>query len=562
MTVAGHSASRRVVTVVFADVVGSTALAERLDPEVTRGVLTRFYEAARQIMGGHGGTVEKFIGDAVMAVFGIPELHEDDALRAAGAALALRVSMGAESDRLAARYDVRLDLRIGIATGEVAVGDPAHGTTLVTGDAVNVAARLQGAAQPGDILIAPATRRLLRDSARVEALEPLVLKGKAEPVAACRLLALEAAPRDVGHRPMVGRSGDADMIRDALQRAIDERRPGLVTVMGGPGIGKSRLLAAVLPEFAASATIIEGHCLAYGDGITYWPIAEIVRSVAGIDDRDAPEVARGKLDAVLAEATDGPAAAAQLASAIGLGTDGGAGDQTPWAVRRLLEVVAEWRPLLVVIEDLQWADPVLLDLLEYVLGWAAAVPAVVIALARPELRERRPDWGTAIDGAVSLTLRPLGPDVIAELVVDRTDASVPPAVIEHVVRASDGNPLFADELLTMLLEDGHARRGDDGWIIGDLERVPVPPTIGALLAARLDRLPAAGAPCARARGATPARPRAHRAAPARGWPGHRSAHPRRSTPGACRALRPGGGRDARRGGRRWSAGPGHARGRR
>src|SRR4029079_7172139 len=145
-----------------------------------------------------------------------------------------------------------------------------------------------------------------RDSARVEALEPLVLKGKAEPVAASRLLALEAASRDVGHRPMVGRSGEADTIRDALQRAIDERRPGLVTVMGGPGIGKSRLLAAVLPAFAASATILEGHCLAYGDGITYWPIAEIVRSVAGIDDRDAPDVARGKLDAVLDQATAGP----------------------------------------------------------------------------------------------------------------------------------------------------------------------------------------------------------------------------------------------------------------
>ncbi len=431
---------RKTVTVLFADVTGSTALGERLDPESFRRVMARYFEIARTSLERHGGTVEKFIGDAVMAAFGVPVVHEDDALRALRAAVDLRDSLVSLNEELERAFGVTLALRTGVNTGEVVTGTEER---LVTGDAVNVAARLEQVAAPGEILIGEQTLRLTRGAVETEQVEPLALKGKTEPLVAHRLLGIvEGAPAFERRldAPLVGRRLELQRVRDAFAEAVTGRRCRLVTVLGPPGIGKSRLAREVSTVLGGEARVLTGRCLPYGEGITYWPLVEIFRE-AGAED---------ELDAALSS---------------------GAPEEIFWSVRKALEQRARDRPLALLVEDIHWAEPTFLDLAEHLGEWTRDAPVLLLCLSRPELLEERPAWG-----GESFSLAPLSTVESDELIGNLLGA----AALEDETRArvrevAEGNPLFVEQLLAMLAEGG-----DPGH---------VPETIHALLAARLDALP-------------------------------------------------------------------------
>jgi class 3 adenylate cyclase/tetratricopeptide (TPR) repeat protein len=437
---------RKVVTVLFADVTGSTRMGERLDPEALHRVMTRYFEVSRATLERHGATVEKFIGDAVMAVFGLPAVHEDDALRAARAALELRRKVSA----------LGIELRIGVNTGEVlAVEDE----TLVTGDAVNVAARLEQASSPGEILLGDATYRLAQDVLRVEPLAPVEARGKSEPIAVWRLLDVlddgRAFARSMDS-PFVGRREELAQLVVALEHAARANAAQLVTLLGAPGIGKSRLAHEFVRHVAENARVVVGRCLAYGEGITYWPLTEIVRATAD-----------GQRDAIAAVAGDG-LVADRIAAAIGVDGVAGTKEETQWAARRYLEVLAADRPLVVVLDDLHWAESTFLDLVEYVADFAAA-PIMLLCIARSELLDRRPAWTAPRPSAAALVLEPLAPDDAAMLV-----GGVDEEIRRRILDVAEGNPLFVEQLAALRAEaDGNLR---------------LPPTLQALLAARIDSL--------------------------------------------------------------------------
>jgi class 3 adenylate cyclase/tetratricopeptide (TPR) repeat protein len=414
---------RKVVTVLFCDVVGSTSLGETTDPEALRALLARYFERMKEIVERHGGTVEKFIGDAVMAVFGIPQAHEDDALRACRAALEMQKVLP----------ELGLRGRIGINAGEVVTGTEER---LATGDPVNVAARLQQAAEPGEALVGEATVELARGALEAEQLEPLTLKGKAEPVAAFRLLSVrEAEPRS--GPAFVGRERELTLVHEAWRRAESEARCELFTICGEAGVGKSRLVAEALGS--VEARVVQGRCLPYGDGITYWPVVEVIK----------------QLDALPSD----PAAAAAIRSLLGESDEPTSAEEIAWAFRKLLE---EQAPLTVVLDDIQWGEETLLDLIEYAALLSSSAPLLLLCLARSDLVERRPTW------PVGLRLDPLTEADVHELLPDAISSEQR----SEVVRASGGNPLFVTELVAM------AAGGD----------VSVPATLQALLAARLDQL--------------------------------------------------------------------------
>jgi class 3 adenylate cyclase/tetratricopeptide (TPR) repeat protein len=449
---------RKTVTVLFCDLVGSTSLGERTDPEVLRELMAGYHAELRAILERHGGTVEKFVGDAAMAVFGLPQVHEDDALRAVRAAVEIRAAVAV----------LGLEVRIGVNTGEVVAGT---GETLVTGDAVNVAARLEQVAETGEILMGRETERLVRDGVRSDAVESLQLKGKSEPVAAFRVLeVLPDAPAFTRalDAPFVGRQAELGILRQALDRAATGRAPQLCTIVGPPGIGKSRLVRELLAAPGARPRILVGRCLPYGEGITYWPLGEIVRQVGGVDPRERiAELVGGDEATVVAD---------RLAGAIGLGPSGGSPEEIAWAARKLLEALARDHPLVVVVDDIHWAEPMLLDLLEYVFRFAAEVPVLLLCTARPELFELSPSWSNPRPNATVVGLEPLRLEQTFELVDELQEVDV--EMRARIVEAAEGNPLFVEQLLAM-----HAETGG-----GTLE---VPPTLKALLAARLDRLDAA-----------------------------------------------------------------------
>ncbi len=391
---AGRARStRKVVTILFADVAGSTALGELLDPEAVRALMDRYFALMRRIIEAHGGTVEKFIGDAVMAVFGIPVVHEDDALRAVRAADEIRAAL--ETGDLFAAGDQTVRFRTGINTGEVFAGDPGSGQAFVTGDAVNTAARLEQAASPGEILLGRLTWQLVRDAVSVEPVDPISAKGKADPLPAYRLLALDPGVADHhrGHEaPLVGREHELAALTDVFDQVVSGRICQLVTLLGTAGAGKSRLVA----EFAASAdrdaTVLRGRCLSYGEGITYWPIGEIVRAAAGIGESDSADAARTKLRARLDGEPEADTIAARVASAIGLSTDPAPQEEVFWAIRKLWEHLAGERPLIVIIEDIHWAEPTLLDLIEHIVDYTRDRPILLLCPARPELSAVREGW--------------------------------------------------------------------------------------------------------------------------------------------------------------------------
>ena len=461
--------SRRTVTVVFSDVSDSTVLGEKLDPEAVRHVMQRYFEEARSALEQHGGTVEKFIGDAVMAVFGIPQLHEDDAIRAVRAAAELGLRVATLNEELERNWGAAIAVRTGVNTGEVVAGDAGTGQSFATGDAVNVAARLEQAAAPGEILIGETTRRLVADAVRLERLEPLELKGKLEPLRAWRLVEVlpdvPAFTRRID-APFVGRERDLGILEDAFERTAAGACQ-LVTVLGPPGLGKSRLARELLGAVGERARVVVGRCVPYGDGITYWPLAEIVQQVAGRDAGGLADLLRGD------ESRD--LVVERIEGAIGRAAAVGRPEEISWAVRKLLETLARDRPLIVVLDDIHWAESAFLDLIEYVVGFAAG-PILLVALARPDLLDVRGSWAAPRPNVGLLSLDPLSAEEAGTLVRGlAAGAGLSEEKLARIVGASEGNPLFVEQMLALQVEEG----GDD---------MAVPPTIHALLAARLDRL--------------------------------------------------------------------------
>jgi class 3 adenylate cyclase/tetratricopeptide (TPR) repeat protein len=486
--------TRKVVTVVFSDVTGSTALGERLDPEALRRVMGRYFDRMAAVIEAHGGTVEKFIGDAVMAVFGIPRLHEDDALRAVRAAIGMREALAALNADLERQHGEGLAARIGVNTGEVVAGDPSAGQRLVTGDAVNVAARLEQAAAPGEILLGDPTYRLVRDAVEVELVDPLALKGKEERVPAFRLLAVAADT--AGHErhldsPMIGRAKELSLLDHALERAVTEQTSHLFTLMGPAGVGKSRLVHEFLNGEAAGATVLRGRCLSYGEGITLYPLAEVIHRAAAILDTDPPAVARSKLDAVLVGAPDAERVAWLVGGLFGW-AEPGATEDAFWAVRKLLEHLARERPVVLVFDDIHWAESTFLDLIDHLADWTREAAVLILCIARPELLEVRSGWGGGKMNATSILLEPLPADEASRLVDNLLGrADIPQVARDRILEAAEGNPLFVEEMLAMLIDDRLLRFEAGAWhSVEDLADVTIPPTIHLLLAARLDRLDA------------------------------------------------------------------------
>ena len=482
------------VTVLFVDVTGSTELGERVDPETMRRAMGRYFALAREVVERHGGTVEKFIGDAVMAVFGIPQVHEDDALRAVRAATEVRDALERLNQELRSEHGIEIAVRIGLNTGEVVAGEGDSAQTLVTGDAVNTAARLEQAAAPGEIVLGEATHRLVGPLTTTEPLADLDLKGKQEPVAAYRLIdvapATATAPRRL-EGPMVGRRDELEQLTSVLKRVTSDRRCHLFTVVGGAGVGKSRLIREFVASFDPEERVLRGRCLPYGDGITYWPIMEILREAAGIEPTDTADEARAKLGECAANLAEGAKVANAMASAIGLSVEGAGTEEIGWGVRKLLEGLARERPLVVIIDDIQWAEPALLDLIEEVATWTQDAPLMLLCMARTELHEDRPTWSGGVLNSTTVLLEPLHADDSAALIANLVgDAVVGGPLGSRIVESAEGNPLFVEEMIGMLLDAGVLIRDGDRWrLTGDVERVEVPPTIQALLAARLDHLP-------------------------------------------------------------------------
>ena len=480
--------SRRNVTILFSDVVDSTALGESLDPEALRSVMADYFAVMRAAIERHSGTVEKFIGDAIMAVFGLPTVHEDDALRAVRAALEMRQALAALNARLAADRRVTIAMRTGLHSGEVAAGDARGGQLLVTGDAVNTAARLEQAAGAGDILIARSTWRLVRDAVAVEEMAPIAVKGKAEPIPAYRLVSLRphVGPWTAGPLPpLVGRQRELRRLRSAFRQVRRGRHPVVVTISGPAGVGKTRLLAAFLAGASPVAPALLGRCLAYGEGITYWPIREVFFDAAGIRDTDSPREATARLERLLTGARDARVVSARIASAVGL-SDAPAGQvEIFWAVRRAFEHLSAGEPRVVVLEDLHWAEPTLLELIDYLDREGDGLPILIVCLTRPDLFHRQPGTTHPVPAGIRIDLQGLDATGAREL-LDATPGgtSLPSELQARIIAAADGNPLFITEMVGLVVE-----RADGGPAEGQGDRVAIPPTIQALMAARVDGLP-------------------------------------------------------------------------
>jgi predicted ATPase/class 3 adenylate cyclase len=473
---------RKVVTVLFADLVGFTSRAETLDPEDVDALLRPYHDRLRGELERHGGTVEKFIGDAVMALFGAPAAHEDDPERAVRAALAIRDWARDEGD---------LEVRIGITTGEALVSlgaRPEAGEGMASGDIVNTAARLESAAPENGILVDETTQRATKHAIQYREADPVTAKGKAEPVAVWE--AVEAHSRfgvDVGQggAPLVGRRRELDLLADALERAKHERAPQLVTLVGVPGIGKSRLAYELSQIVDADPELVywrQGRSLPYGEGVTYWALAEMAKAQAGILETDTPdEVERKLADAVAALEVEGAARMLEsLRPLVGLAGEADAGgdrSERYAAWRGFFEALAEQGPTVLVFEDLHWADDDLLDFVDHLVDWSSGVPLLVVCTARPELLERRPGWGGGKPNALTLSISPLSDDDTARLLAGLLERTVLPAETQASLLArAGGNPLYAEQFARLLAEGGHH------------EELPLPENVQGIIAARLDGL--------------------------------------------------------------------------
>jgi class 3 adenylate cyclase/tetratricopeptide (TPR) repeat protein len=485
---------RKTVTIVFTDVTGWTSLGEGLDPESLRGLMSRYFDEMRRVIEQHGGRVEKFIGDAVMAVFGVPAVREDDALRAVRAAAQMRDRVAILNAELERDFETSLQTRTGVNTGEVIVGADL-GEILATGEPVTVAARLEQTASPGEILIGDQTYRLVRDAVDVEDAGPLQLKGKAAAVLAWRLVRVVPEAPGISRRlssPIVGRERELSQLHRALDRAIADRSCRSATVVADAGVGKSRLATQFTAAVGGRATVVRGRCLPYGEGITFWPVAEVVRQLAGIDAHDGPDEAAAKVVTQLGDDPDTASIAAPIAAIVGRSDSTYPVQETFWAVRKMFESVARLSPLVVAFDDIHWGESTFLDLLEYLCGWSAGAPILIVCAARPELIERRPGWGTGNANVESMTLEPLTADSSNDVIDNLLGGGeLDAAARARIADVAEGNPLFIEEIVRMLVDDGRLGRENDqatsGGAIGDFD---IPPTVNALLDARLEAIPA------------------------------------------------------------------------
>ena len=457
---------RRPATVVFADLVDSTTLGELLDPESVHRILERYSELAREVLERHGGEIEKFIGDAVVAFYGMTELHEDDALRAVRAALELRDAVKAMRDELMQSSGIELAVRIGVNSGDVFVGGGAGRETFATGDSVNVAARLEQGAEAWEILLGERTYKLVEGNVRAEALEPLDVKGRSAPVHAWRLFELRepelVVPRET--TPFVGRERELNALREAFTLSRDRRTCTLCTIVGPAGIGKTRIARQLVAEARLAATVAIGRCLSYGEAITYHPLIEIVRQLAG-DDPDegiAEQMGPGEESELVAR---------RMRGLVGLSKETAPAEETFWAMRKLLEAAAAERPLIVGFDDVHWAEPLLLDLIEYLVGFSTGAPLFVVCLARPELLETRPSWAVENEDKSLVTLAALTETDARQLVDSLSAGELGPLETARIVRAAEGNPLFLEQLVASDDERG--------------ESAILPASIQAVLAARI-----------------------------------------------------------------------------
>jgi predicted ATPase/DNA-binding SARP family transcriptional activator len=471
---------RKTVTIVQASLVPSSDGDGALDPEAVHLVAARGRDVAVRVLEQRGASVARASGDVVVAYFGTPVVKEDDVLRALTAALELRTDVGSDGEVTAAP---RIEVSVGVATGEVVAIEPADAQPHIIGEPARLAARLDQAAAPGEILISEETRRLAREATLVEPTAPLPVKGRRQPVPAWRLLEVLVGAEPIRRRlerPMLGREGELETLRQAFERAVLGREAVLVTIVGAAGIGKSRLARELREHLEDEATVLMGHCLSYGEGITYWPLAEIVRQAAGEPERVA-ELLPGEPEARLV--------ADRLTAALGGGELGGSREETFWAARTFLEGIARGRPVVVVVDDLHWAEATFLDLLGHVADFTSNAPILLVCLSRPELIGDRPEWFDGKVNTVSLQLGPLS-DRESEQLIDGILGTVTLTADarRRVADAAEGNPLFLEQLLTMLI---HERPLETAAHEGaELDAFSIPPTIHALLAARLDRLPA------------------------------------------------------------------------
>jgi predicted ATPase/class 3 adenylate cyclase len=461
---------RKLATVLFVDLVGSTALIAASDPEIVRRRVTGFFDEVTRCVTTHGGIVEKFAGDAVLAAFGVAQAHEDDAERAVRAGLAILESV----------EELELEARIGIESGEVVVDTT--DSTFATGEAVNLAARLQQAAASGEILIGPAAKSLALDTVEVEEVEPLEVKGRSEPLRAWRVVcaADRAQPtRSAVVAPLIGRQSELELLANTFDRASRDRRAHLVTIYGEPGVGKSRLAR----EFVGSlegATVLGGRCLPYGEGITYWPLAEMVKSAAGISDDDPVKDAMEKLRACCED--EAVADLLGLASGVLEAVEAERSQQEiAWAASRWADTLADVQPLVLVFEDIHWAEEPLLELIEHLATWVREAPLLLVCLARPDLLDIRPGWGGGRMRATAVELDPLSEHESTQLIEALLPgAALAPQALRDLLEKTEGNPLFVEETIRMLAESGR----------GHLP-MRIPDTLQALIAARIDQLPPA-----------------------------------------------------------------------
>ncbi len=460
---------RKLATVLFVDLVGSTALVTAADPEVVRRRVTRFFDQVSHCVTTHGGIVEKFAGDAVLAAFGVTQTHEDDAERAVRSGLAI----------LEAVAGLELEARIGIEAGEVVVDTTE--STFATGEAVNLAARLQQAAAPGEILVGPAARRLAAASIEVEDAGEMAVKGRAEPLRTWRILSAadRAQPlRAAVVAPLIGREAELDLLVNTFERSRRDARAHLVTIYGEPGVGKSRLAREFVGGLEG-ATVLAGRCLPYGEGITYWPLAEMVKAAAGISDDDPVKEAMEKLRACCEDeaVADLLGLAAGVLEAVETERSG---QEIAWAAREWADQLADVQPLVLVFEDIHWAEDPLFELIEHLATWVREAPLLLVCLARPELLDVRPGWGGGRMRATAIELEPLRAAESEELLGVLAGATpLTGAARRSLLEKTEGNPLFVEETVRMLAERG-----------GEYLPERIPDTLQALIAARIDQLPA------------------------------------------------------------------------